>query len=164
MIYSESATLRWEPGTTSEARYLVGLVALNVVAAEFQLWRGFERAWIGHSNKPPFAADFGSNALILAAVAASIFIAGLFAVRRVYGTAGDSDWERGAWSTFVQWLCLTVMVVPVAVCVVPLLSALVNPSVGIGLFMLVLPTFGLLVAVTTAIWNLAFVVLLRPKP
>jgi hypothetical protein len=165
MINSESATLRWERATTSEARYLVGLVALNAVAAQFQLWREFERAWIGHSNKPPFAADFfGSNALILAAVAASIFIAGLFAVRRVYGTAGDSDWERSAWSTFVQWLCLTVMVVPVAVCVVPLLAALVNPSIGIGIFMLVLPKFGLLFAVATAIWNLAFVVLLRPKP
>jgi hypothetical protein len=52
----------------------------------------------------------------------------------------------------------------VAVCVVPLLSGLVNPSIGIGLFMLVLPKFGLLFTVTTAIWNLAFVVLLLPKP
>jgi hypothetical protein len=121
------------------------LVALNVVADEFQLWREFERAWIGHSNKPPFVADFGGNAIILAAVAASIFIAGLLAVRRVYGTAGNSGWERGAWSAFVQWLCLTVRwsrwhcawsrcsqlwsIPPLHQLTLPLMNAIVSPIV-----------------------------------
>ncbi|SEO31331.1 hypothetical protein SAMN02990966_01620 [Rhodospirillales bacterium URHD0017] len=162
-MYSVPPTLRREPITTPEARYLAGLVALNAVAAEFQLWREFECTWAGRPDRPSFAVDFSGNAIILAAVAVSFFIAGIFAVRRVYGTAGDSVWERSARSAFVQWLYLTALAVPVALGVVPLLTALMIPWGGIGIFMIVLAKFGLLFALATAIWNLAFVVLIRPK-
>lgn len=80
-----------------------------MVAAEFQLWREFERTWIGQSNKPSFAIDFAGDAIILAAVAVSFFIAGIFAVRRVYSTSSDSGGKRRILSAFVQWLSLTVL-------------------------------------------------------
>lgn len=135
-----------------------------MAAAAFQLWREFERVWTGHPDRPPFAADFGGNAIILAAVAASFFIAGIFAARRVYGTSGNSDRERSIRSAFIEWLCLTLLVVPVALSVIPLLTALIHPSGGIWLLMLVLAKFGLLFAAATAIWNLTFVALLHRKP
>ena len=163
-MYSVPPTLRWEPATTSEARYLAGLAALNVVAAEFQLWREFERVWADRPDRPLFAADFGGNAIILAAVAVSFLIAGIFAVRRVYGIASDSEWERSGWSAFVQSLGLTVLAAPVALGVVPLLTALMSPSIGIGIFMIALAKFGLPFALATATWNLAFVVVVRPRP
>jgi len=164
MIHNLLGRLCREGATTSEARYLFGLVAVNAAATEFALWRAFERAWIGQSNKPSHAVNFSSDAFVLSAIAISFFVAGIFAVRRVYPSANESGWDHGARSAFTQWLRLTLLVLPIAFCFVPLLVALMAPSIGVGLFMLALAEFGLPLATASAIWNLVFVVLLRPKP
>ena len=164
MIYNSLGALRREHATTSEARYLVGLVALNVAATELALRRDFERAWSVHSDKPSYAANFGSDAIILSVVAVSFFVAGVFAMRRVYRAVDDSRRAHGAWSAFVQWLSLTLLVLPVAFCFVPLLTTLMAPTIGMSLLILALSKFGLPLAAASAIWNLVFVMLLRQKP
>ena len=145
------------------ARYLVGLIVLNAVALEFLLWREFETVWVGKLNKPPIESVFESHFINLAFAAMLNFAAGIFAFHKVYGGSGFAGWEHSVWSVFVQWLCLTVLVVPVAL-VVPLGVALAVPSASSAALKLAFFNYGLPVTLVAASWNLAFVLLYRPRP
>ncbi len=130
--------------------YLAGLIVPNAVALEFQAWSEFERAWQGRPNKPPFGTDFATDAIVLALAAMLNFVGGIFAFHKIYGGSGFSGWENSVWSVFVQWLCLTFLVVPVAL-VAPLVAPLMAPVVGPGVPKSAFLKYGLGVTLVTAI-------------
>lgn len=54
----------WETAATSEARYLVGLIVVNAVAVEFELWREFEFV----------VSKLGMAVVIMSAIGSLVFV------------------------------------------------------------------------------------------